>query len=174
MSQTPIRNTYFTDTSVEILAFEQEIAYFYGVPHPNSVAKHYETALKQLEILGENASDQKLEASVLPFLVLAYEEVSKQTSLIFNIESAAKIELSLILAQAQKASFEEISTIMQNLYKTVFNSDVYAIHKAAMLRTFLYQYKITVLQNEKQISEDDKNLMLLLAKASEEALNSPK
>lgn len=160
--------------SAEMLQFEKEIAYFYGASDPERIANHYLDALKQLEILGINASDEVLAKKMLPALVQAYTEVSKQTQLKFDINKAAKLELALILSQARKASFEKIQIIMQGLYKEIFKSDLFSIHKAAMLRTFLYQYKINVLQNEDALTENDKKLMLLLAKMSEEELQNIK
>lgn len=158
----------------DMMQFEKDIAYFYDASDPEKIANHYLEALKQLEILGTNVSDEVLESKMLPALVQAYAEVAKQTHLEFDTTEAAKLELSLILSQAKKAPFDKIQNIMQNLYKEIFKSDLYSIQKAAMLRTFLYRYKISVMQNENTFTENDKKLMLLLAKMSEEELQNIK
>jgi len=165
---------HFMAASMEMLQFEKKIAYFFGASDPERIASHYLEALKQLEILGMNASDEELKKNMLPALVQAYHEISKQTHLEFDLNEAAKLELSLILSQARKAPFEKIKIIMQDLYKGIFKSDSFNIHKASMLRTFLYQYKISILQNENHLTENDKKLMLLLAKMSEEELQNIK
>jgi hypothetical protein len=168
------KDIHFMGASKDMLQFEKEIAYFYGASDPNRIADHYLEALKQFEILGITEKEEVLEEKMLPPLVQAYAEIAKQIHLEFDINEAAKLELSLILSQARKEPFEKINIIMQDLYKGIFKSDSFSIYKAAMLRTFLYQYKISVLQKEDHFTENDKNLMLLLAKMSEEELQNIK
>jgi hypothetical protein len=171
-AQSDKKEIQFMGASSEMLQFEKDIAYFYGASDPQRIASHYLEALKQLELLGINTSDEILEKKVLPALIQAYTEVSKQIHLEFDINKVAMLELSLILSQARNESFEKIKKIMQDLYKEIFKSDLFRIQKAAMLRTFLYQYKVSILQNENTLSENDKNLMLLIAKMSEEELQN--
>lgn len=149
--------------------FEKDIAYFYEAPQPDTIADHYLEALKQWEVLGMESSDHILESHMLPALTQAYAEVAKQTQREFDVERAARLELSLILSQARNDSFEHIYAIMLDLYQEVFRTNGFNIQKAAMLRTFLYQYKTTV-EHENALTEQDKMLMLLMAKISAEEL----
>ena len=165
------KKNYFSGQSCEMLKFEKEIAYFYGAKNSESISKYYLEALQKLEIIGVNASCEEVEKHVLPPLIKAYVEIIKETSLQFDFNKAATLEMRLILSQAKKASFEEINFIMIDLYREVFKTDDFSIHKAAMLRTFLYQYKIRVLQSENNFSDNDKKIMLLLSKASEAELH---
>ena len=106
----------FIGSTDDMLQFEKEIAYFYGAYNSEVIANHYLDALKQLEALGMNERDRELARQMLPALVKAYTEVAKQTQLKFDINQAAELEASLILAQARKASFEKINSIMIDLY----------------------------------------------------------
>lgn len=154
----------FTDVKSEkMLKFEEDIAYFYGANKPELIAVHYIKSLQELE----NGNEEQ----VLKHLYDAYAEVQCQTLWKFNLETAAKYELSLILAQGRRAPFEEICDIMMKLYKEIFNSNSFSVRKAAMLRTFLYQYKISALDEDNIISDSDIELMLMLAEASEKILS---
>lgn len=163
---------FFTQPAIDILEFEQAIAFFYGAKNPDKMAHHYLAAIKQLEKLGIDANDNLLVEQVLPFLVKAYQEVLMQTDLIFDVDKAARYEMAVILSQARKAFFEDIYTAMLNLYQEVYNSDAFSLQKAAMLRTFLYQYKIAVLQPDKTLSENDKKIMIAMANLSAEQLKN--
>ncbi len=153
--------------SDEMIQFEKKIGYFYEAANPELIAQHYIMALQTLEKLGIEATEIELEQHMLPALQKAYSEVLKQTQLQFDISTVAKLEFSLILAQSKKASFETINNIMVELYRHVFDSDDFSIRKAAMLRTFLFQYKVAILQSEKSLSSQDMDLLLSMAKLSE-------
>lgn len=157
-------------TTNEMMQFEKAIAYFYGVPNSRHIAQHYLEALRILNTLDVNSTDDTIEPYLLPHLEQAYNEVLKQTGLQFNVPKVAKFEFTLIVSQARKAPFETIHATMLELYREVFQSDAFSIHKAAMLRTFLFLYKSKVLQQEHSLTENDKKLMLSLAKVSEEEL----
>ncbi len=102
----------------------------------------------------------------------AYKEIQAQTQLRFDIEKEVLYELQLILAQAKQAPFETINQLMVDLYREVFNSDEVGIYKGAMLRTFLYKYKLSLMKNGNAFSDEDMVLLLSIAKASEKELNN--
>jgi hypothetical protein len=163
----------FTNLNSEkILKFEKEIAYFYGAKDPELIAQHYMQAIKALETKGAAANIKILREKMLPSLENAYQEVKKQTSLHFDVELAAALEFGLILAQSKRASSKDINGIMLALYKEMFQSDAIGIQKAALLRTFLYQYKIKLLSFDELLSDADIELLRALARRSEEELNS--
>lgn len=148
-----------------IMSFEKQIAYFFGVSQIEPVAQAYLQALKKLEEVGPNGSKE-----LLPYLEMAYKEIAHQRNLNFDTTKAADLELQIILGNALGASFETIQDLMIRLYTLVFHSHSPAIKKAAMLRTFLYQYKAEVMK-EGEIPSEDKKLMVDLAKASERYLD---
>lgn len=147
------------------MSFEKQIAYFFGVSHQEPVAKAYLQALKKLEEVGPNGSKE-----LLPYLETAYKEIAQQRNLNFDTTKAANIELQIILGNALGASFDTIQDLMIQLYTVVFQSHSPAIKKAAMLRTFLYQYKAEVIKAG-EIPLKDKELMIDIAKASERYLD---
>lgn len=134
-------------------AFEKEIAYFYGVSNPKPAVEAYVEALKKLETIGSNNSIDLLEQEILPYLEDAYNYFAQQRNWNFDIPHAAQIELQIILGNANGSSFETIQDLMTQLYTVVFQSHSPNIRKAAMLRTFLYQYKVAVLKREQRISQ---------------------
>ena len=154
--------------------FERSIAYFFGAKNIGPIADAYVGALQVLEELRVNASQQERTEKMLPFLEKAYQEIKSQTSLEFDIRQAAVLELELILAQSEQSDFERINQIMVDLYELIFRSKSFDIRKAAMLRTFLYKYKICIIKAERNILESDKKVMVTLAEASKELLNGLK
>jgi hypothetical protein len=157
--------------SDKVLKFESNIAYFYGVEDRKLVAQHYIQAIKILETEGATSDKKVLRDKMLPDLEKAYEEVKKQTSLRFDPQKAAAHEFDLILAQSQRALFEDIYEIVVKLYKEMFQSENNGVQKAALLRTFLYQYKISLLSLHDHLSDADIQLLMNIAKRSEEELN---
>lgn len=153
--------------------FEAQIAYFFGVPDPQPVKEAYMNALNRIEAHGSHSSDM-LQKEVLLFLEKAYQSISKQRNWCFDIHQAAQIELKIIVGNINSASFESITDLMVQLYSLVFQSNSPKILKAAMLRTFLYQYKIETVKREQKIPQQDYDLMLKMAKTSEDFLNSIK
>lgn len=151
----------------DMMKFETEIAYFFGAANPSAVANHYIKAIT----LMNNEPDLHQKAAMLYHLTDAYEEVAKQTQLVFNTQKAAEYEYDLILAHAKKKSFEDIFVIMVNLYNTIFGLDNPQIQKAAMLRTFLYQYKTRIISLGAPLSLEDQTLMIAISRASEKELN---
>lgn len=154
--------------------FETQIAYFFGVADKTPVVSAYVEALKKLEEIGVDAPILLLEKALLPHLETAYREISRQRNLNFDVHQAAKLELKMILGNATGASFETVQEIQTRLYTLVFQSDHPLIKKAALLRTFLYQYKVHVLKTEGKIAPSDQRLLLSIAKTSENYLNGPK
>ncbi|MBX9923648.1 MAG: hypothetical protein K2Y01_06020 [Rhabdochlamydiaceae bacterium] len=121
--------------------FEAEIAYFFGVGNTISVIESYTNALKTLEELGADSSAELLEREIVPYLEEAYRSIAQQRGWGFDMHLAAQMELQIILGNANGSSFEVVKNLMVQLYALVFESDLPCIQKAAMLRTFLYQYK---------------------------------
>ena len=160
--------------SDKILKLESEIAYFYGAEERELVAQHYMQAIKTLEKEGISSDEKALREKMLPDLEKAYGEVKKQTSLRFDPQKAAVHEYDLILAQSKRASFEDIYAFMLDLYREMFQSEGNGIQKAALLRTFLYQYKIRLLSLDDYLSDADIQLLIHIAKRSEEELNGLK
>lgn len=158
--------------SDRIFKLESEIAYFYGAKECEVVAQHYMQAIKTLETEGVSVNKETLRDKMLPELEKAYGEVQKQPSLCFDPKKSALYEFELILAQSQRASFEKIYEIMVNLYKEMFQSEGSGVQKAALLRTFLYQYKIRLLSLDDHLSDADVELLIRIAKRSEEELNT--
>lgn len=166
-----VKKVIFTDAnSQKILKLEEDLAYFYGAKETRLIAKHYMDALKQLEIGGDDALEEK----VFGHLKKAYAEVQNQTHLVFDLDKAAKYEYLLIRAQSKQDSFEVIYGIMVDLYSEVFRLDKSnsSISKAAMMRTFLYKYKTKILKTVGALTDGDISLMLTLARASEQELES--
>jgi hypothetical protein len=151
---------------------EEDIVYLFGAPEPKLVAGHYMQAIKSMEEISAAGHENTLRQKMLPFLENAYGEVKRQTNLKFDVAKAASFEFDLIRAQSTKASFEDIYDIMVNLYREMFQSQDSAIQKAALLRTFLYQYKIRLLSLDQHIPDADIHLLKAIAKRSEEELNS--
>lgn len=166
----PISFSKVDDKNMEY--FERQIVYLYGAHDIKPIVDNYINALKELENIGVSSSLKLLADSMLPFLEKCYILISTQTGLKFDITTAAKLELDLILAQANQASFEFINNIMNELYNCVLNSHSPNIMKAAMLRTFLYQYKIRILNSDKGITAFDINIMLEIDKESKRLLGS--
>lgn len=156
---------------VEMSELERELVYLYGATNPEEVAPLYVNSLKELEALGISASQDKLKAAMVPHLQKAYEVVRNQTGLEFDTLKAAEIECSLILAQTNQESFEKIRDIMISLYETVFRSQSEDIVKAAMLRTFLYQYKVKLVNSNVPLTQRDRKVLISMARESEELLN---
>lgn len=154
--------------------FEKDIAYFFGVNNPKPVIESYVQALKKLEEMGSHCSLNLLKQEIVPYLENAYKEIAQQRNWEFDTHQAALLELQIILGNANQASFENVQNLMIKLYTLVFQSDSPLIRKAAMLRTFLYQYKVNLLKKEQDISQEDQHVMLSLAKTSEKYLNSIK
>ncbi len=150
--------------SPEMLEFEKEMAYFYGAQNPKAIEEQYIKAIVELEQRGSDAA-------MIPHLKAAYEEVKKQTTLRFDAGVAAHHECKLIMAQSRQAPFEEIYQIMKDLYGEVFQLTSVEIDKAAYLRTFLYIYKIRLLNMSGGLTEDDKELLLRMARSSEKMLS---
>lgn len=169
-----MKNTQIVFTqpdSDKIMQFEKDIAYFYGANNPEKISQHYIQAIQEFEQLGINTKEELLKRAMIDPLKKAYEEVQAQTSLKFDSNVAAQYEFELILAQAKEASFETIYQITNYLYNEVFQSNATAIHKGAMLRTFLYKYKISLLKKSNTLTEEDQNIMRAIAKESEQELN---
>jgi len=164
-------NDTFED-SYDMIEFEKEIAYFYGASNPEKMAEHYIKALIELENIGIETDQDLLEMAMIDPLIHAYQEVKIQTQLDFNVKMGAFHEFRLICAQANGDSFDKIYSIMMDLYQEVFNTSDIRIHKAAMLRTFLYKYKMSLMGKNGTLSPDDRNLISTMAKASEKELNS--
>ncbi|MBP9692542.1 MAG: hypothetical protein KBD90_04335 [Alphaproteobacteria bacterium] len=172
LSEQPIDFTKLN--SDKVLKLESEIAYFYGATERELVAQHYMQAIKTLEKEGISSDKKSLRDKMLPDLENAYREVKKQTSLHFAPQKAAVHEFDLILAQSKRASFEDIYNIMVDLYREMFQSESSGIQKAALLRTFLYQYKIRLLSLDEHLSDADIHLLIDIAKRSEEELDGLK
>ncbi|MBS0649250.1 MAG: hypothetical protein JSS10_08525 [Verrucomicrobia bacterium] len=150
--------------------FEKEIAYFFGVDHEGPVVKAYLKAIKKLEEIGPNGSKKRLHHEMMPYLENAYKEIAHQRNLNFDTTKAADIEFQIILGNALGSTFEIVQDLMIQLYTVIFQTHSPAIKKAAMLRTFLYQYKAEVMK-EGEIPLDDQELMIEVAKASEKYLS---
>jgi hypothetical protein len=169
LSEQPLQ---FTRTNSDrILKLEEQIAYFYGAKKRELVAQYYIKAIKTLEKEGFSSDEKVLRDKMLPDLEKAYLEVKRQTTLRFDAKKAASHEFDLILAQSKGTSFEDIYEIMVDLYREMFQSDENGIKKAALLRTFLYQYKIRLLSLDHHLSDADSQLLIDIAKRSEEELN---
>ncbi len=160
-------NMKFTDArSEKMLQLEADIAYFYNALNRSPIAELYMEAIKTFD-RALSQGRENLESKTVPILEAAYTQVQEQTVLVFDIKVVALIEFKLIKAQAEKQSFEVIYALMVELYEAVFQMSAAAIHKAALLRTFLYQYKIRVLQWEGLLSDADMHVLRVVAKASE-------
>lgn len=155
----------------KILRLEQDIAYFFGVPHPEFVACHYIKAIQLLE-QRNNYSEDTLQSLMLPHLEAAYVEVKKQSSFIFDVQKAASFELELFMANIEDAPFEHEYTLLLNIYKEVFGTINHDIKNAAMLRTFLYKYKNQLMSSKKELSEDDIFFLKQIAHKTEIALRA--
>lgn len=153
--------------------YEEEFAYFFGVKNEQPVAEAYFAALQKLNTI-ELDSTAVLEKEVLPYLEKAYKSVAAQRNWTFDTHLAAKLELQIILGNLRGSDFEDVQNLMVQLYELVFQLDSPLIAKAAMLRTFLYQYKTSILKTGQQLSLDDLKILLEISKASKEILNKIK
>lgn len=160
----------FTSQSEQILNLEAELAYCYGIANPSLAAEPYMKAIQILEQSKKPLNRTLLQKEMLPLLEQAYTEIRKQRAFSCDVKKAALYEFDLILAQAERASFESICNIMVKLYNEVFQTHSPAIEKAAMLRTFLYKYKIQLLSYSNKLSLSDIELLKTIAKASEKEL----
>src|SRR5438067_439365 len=82
-------------------AFETEIAYFFGVNDQQPVVEAYISALKKLDEIGLNKSEDLLEKEIVPYLEDAYKSIAQQRNWHFNTHLAAQIELQVILGNAK-------------------------------------------------------------------------
>ena len=156
--------------SEKMMQFEIDIAYFFGIKDPSIVSSHYIRAINELERLGPDANVDELTLAMIGHLEEAYQEIKFSTNLDFNVSQAARHELRLLVAQANNDSFDTINTIMIELYQEIFNTTDINTQKGAMLRTFLYKYKVKFLK-EDNLSSEDLTLLSVIAKASENELN---
>lgn len=154
--------------------FEAEIAYFFGVSDKTPVVQAYISALKKIEELGFDGPLSLLEKEVVPYLEIAYKSIALQRGWDFDAHLAAKMELQIILGNERESPFENVKNLMIDLYSLVFQSDSISLYKAAMLRTFLYQYKANIQKQEMKIPLKDQRIMLEIAKESVDLLNSIK
>ncbi|MDP1835741.1 MAG: hypothetical protein Q8K75_07415 [Chlamydiales bacterium] len=151
--------------------FEQELTYFFGVSDEEPVVRSYMAALQQIELIGLDSIDL-LEQKMLPHLEKAYQSVAEQRKWNFDIQVAAKIEFQIIVGNCKGSSFEGVCNLMIQLYNLVFQCNSPLIQKAAMLRTFLYQYKVHLLKDDSEFSQQDQRIMLELTQTSKKFLNS--
>lgn len=162
---------HFTNpNNKETIQFEKDIAYFFEAKHTKEIKAAYIKGITQYEHSKRLNVDQ-IKMLVIPDLIQAYKIIQKETSLKFNPEKAANLEFNLIHAQATHASFEKITSIMTALYEEVFNTQNEHVRNAALLRTFLYQYKIQQLINHQKLDQDDMDLLRMIAKQSERELH---
>lgn len=159
----PVENT------LEI--FEKDIAYFFGVPNEQPVIEAYLNALQKLNLIGIDSKDL-LYQEMMPYLEQAYSSIAQQRKWDFNIHLAADLEFQIIMGNMSGSSFESVSDLMIQLYTVVFRSDSPLIPKAAWLRTFLYQYKASLLKNAPSLCHQDQTLLLQIAATSKSYLNA--
>lgn len=152
--------------------FEKKLAYYFGAKNPEPIIEAYVKALKKLEEIGSHSPMHILEQELIPPLEEAYKIISEQKGLHFEAHRAAELELKIILGNANGASFETVQNFMSQLYTHVFQSTSRNIRKAAMLRTFLYQYKVDVQKREKTISDAEMKMLISLSETSKEFLNT--
>ena len=171
MTKINTQDLQFSDPlSPQMLEFEKEIAYFFGVQETQLVAQHYIQAVQLYEKLCTKCTDQEIQQQLLPHLIGAYTEIAKQLKRQFDIEKAANLEFDLFMVFNRCTSFEASCEILVNIYQTVFHTISPQIYKAAMLRTFLYQYKNEVFKQTGHLSDADREIMLSLAEASKSEL----
>lgn len=157
------RFTILNDISLQNL--ERDLAYLYDVENPDAVLIHYMKALSEFELNQDNKKNR-----VIEHLIAAYSSVKKQNNWNFDVSLASEYEYSLILAQAEKQSTSQITSIMEKLYHTVFCSNCISIKVTAQLRTFLYQYKIQCLSTYKKIPIPDVQVLKLIDQRSKQLL----
>jgi hypothetical protein len=158
--------------SSEMLYLEKNIAYFFGVENPDKVSCHYIKAVQEIERLGKNESRDILYMHLISHLRLAYQEVSEQKQLRFNIDKAAELEFELFMGGLRNSTFEKDFQILVKIYETVFQTSSNRMLKAAMLRSFLFKYKIAVFDETQKLTPSDQDILLELAKASEDEMMS--
>ena len=138
---------------------EKDIAYFFGVEDEKAVSDLYLHALSHIGT-----------SEMMPYLEDAYLSVKQQRNWNFDHRLAAVYEFQIIQGNSNGASFEVIKDLMVQLYQTVYQTNSPLIDKAARLRTFLYQYKASITI----VTEEDRKVMLQIANASQEILDSIK
>jgi len=161
-------------TDFDLSTLEQELAYFFCVPDIKKVSEHY---IKALDILEESSSlglEKSVKDAMISHLNKAYDSVASQTKLEFDTRRAAELEAELIIAQSKKENFEILQDILVRIYTIVFGCKREEVVKACMLRTFLYKYKVYLLNCGKPLNVDDRNFLTLVAKESEKILNKVK
>lgn len=164
-------NSFIKINSNNFIQFEKEIAFFYFAKNTRNIEKHYIQAITKFENAKTQQSNiTELQKATIPDLVQAYLEVQSETSLNFDLNKVAKLEFNLIYSQYMQENFEHIKEIMIKLYETIFGINNLYITKAAMLRTFLYQYKTKVASENKGLYENDIILLKSIAKTSEKEL----
>lgn len=157
----------------EMEIFEKKIAYFFSVDNEAPVIEAYMNALEKLKMIESNPIEF-IEKEMIPHLEKAYQSIKQQRNWNFEPHIAAKIEFQIILGNINGSTFEAVQDLMIQLYSTIFQSDSHFIQKAATLRTFLYQYKASLLKIKPSLTEEDQRVMLEIAKTSKEFLNSIK
>ena len=157
--------TILDDPKIE--AFEKDLAFYFNVSHPEPVITNYISALSMLENHGIN--HPSLKSFMVPFLVSAYTSIAFQRNWQFDISKAAELEYEIIVGNAKG---ENISRKQIELYQLIYHSTDFAIEKAVIIRSFIYQYKIKVLKEERVLSIEEMDMLLRLARLSESFLNS--
>lgn len=157
--------------NAEMEAFERRIAYFFNAEDQEPIANGYIQALQELEVLGADAPIELLKERLLPPLEEAYQSIKEQRNLHFDVPTAAKNELSMILAQTHGASYENLQKGMECLYQHIFQSDSPKIRKAAHLRTFLYLYKLDTQKKKNFLPQEDREIMIQISDYSQKLLN---
>ena len=164
-------NYFIKINSDEFIQFEKEIAFFYFAKNTQNIAKHYIQATTKFEQAKNKQVDiNELQKVTTPDLAQAYLAVQQETHLTFDLNKAAILEFNLIYSQSIQDDFEHLKQIMIDLYKIIFKTDNSHVTKAAMLRTFLYQYKTTATFEKQRLSKNDIILLKSIAKSSEEEL----
>lgn len=151
----------------KMASFEKELAYYFDVKDPEPVIANYLFALSILESHG--IRHPSIKSLMLPFLESAYTSIAQQRNWHFDIQKAAALEYEIIIGNAEG---KDISSKQIELYQTIYETNNFAIEKAVMIRSFIYKYKIKVLQEERTLSQEEIDLLLQLAKLSECYLKS--
>lgn len=157
--------TAFNDP--KIVAFEKELAFYYDVEDPEPLRSNYIAAIRLLEQYGIDYPE--LKTYMIIHLEFAYLSLANQRGWDFDVKKAAALEYDIIIGSTLGL---DISEKQIELYQMIYHSNDFAIEKAVMLRSFIYHYKVKVLQEERTLSQEEMELLLNLARLSENYLRS--
>lgn len=134
-------------------SFEEKIAYCFGVPRPLKVIHYNNLVLEAYKQVPKGSKLKDYRKALMRPLVMAYEEIKRQTGWKFDIKKAVNYEFDLVTSDEQKLSFDDIVATLQSIYSLVMDKPKKEFLQPAYLRTFVYGYKHVLKQTNGKLTK---------------------